>query len=141
MDVSFDLDGADELDKLLAQLPVALENRIIKSGITAMGRHFVLHMRNTLNRKTDGQGDTARSIKNSSGGRTLQFVRIFGPQWHLLEFGTTDRFQKSGQYTGKIVDGKFSFVRPTLFTQTKVATANFEIKVRSEIERLGRSYL
>lgn len=141
MKASFALEGFDGLERALTEMPKQLQKRVIKKGIVAMGRHFVVHMRSTLLQKTDGQGDTARSIKNSSGGLNTQFVRISSPVWHLLEYGTDHRFHRSGHYTGQIRDGKFSFVRPTLFTQAEPAKANFEARVRVELEKIGNAYL
>jgi len=116
----------------MASLPATIQRRAIKSGITAMGRHFVLEMRKRAPKRS---GDLRRSIKNRSGGQTRQYVRIEAPHWHLVEFGTANRFHNSGHFTGRIPAKKFSFVRPTLFTETEKASANFEIKVRAAIER------
>lgn len=141
MRIRMGIEGSDQLDAALRALPDRVGKRVIKKGIVAMGRHFVLEMRKEVNKKTDGQGDTARSIKNSSGGLRQQFVRINSPVWHLLEYGTDNRFQRSGKFTGRISDNKFSFVRPVLFREADKAKANFEIRVRSEIEKLGVSLL
>ena len=140
MKVSFNLEGADELDRALKELPAQLERKIIKSGIVAMGRHFVLEMRRKAPKKS-GLLKSAKGIKSLSGGRKVQHIKIFAPHWHLVEFGTDHRFHRSGKYTGKVPEGKFSFIRPVLFTETDDAIKKFEVKVRFELEKVGKAIL
>lgn len=138
MQFSTNIKGIKELDQLLQTLPQNLQRRAIKSGIVAMGRHFVLEMRK---RAPEQSGGLKKSIKNRSGGRTRQNVVIEAPHWHLVEFGTTQRFHNSGKPTGRVSGTKFSFVRPTLFTESKPASNNFEIKLRAAIERESKKLL
>ena len=140
MKIAVDIRGSDELEAALKAIPAKLERQIVKKGIRAMGRHFVLKFRDAAP-ELSGQLKSPQGIKSLSGGLNTQHIKIFAPHWHLVEYGTDHRFHKSGKYVGKVPAGKFSFIRPVLFTETDKAIQEFEFKVRLELEKVNRAEL
>lgn len=85
---------------------------------------------------TLGNAIRVRVVKQRPGqGRGIVGASVIVAERYagFLEFGTADRYQASGRYTGQIEKGKFDFLRPALYTNGQRVFATFRRSLKAFI--------
>lgn len=133
--------GMKELQQALTQIPTRMQQNVLRSGNRALANEFVKSIRNNSNLPGTVR-KAIRAVQHGSMKQTKGFRvglrQPFSPLAHLLEFGTTERTQKTtGRYTGRMPAQPF--MRPALdeFTSdratqiwAKAASRNFNLQMR-----------
>lgn len=138
--------GMAELQAALAQIPARMQQNVLRSGNRALANEFVKSIRNNPNLPATVRKAIATmqhvSMRNTKGFR-VGLRQPFSPLSHLMEFGTTDRTQKTtGRYTGRMPAQPF--LRPAMDEMTsdraaqiwaKAASRNFNLQMRKLARR------
>lgn len=133
--------GLKELEKALEQIPVKMQQHVLRSGNRALGNQFVKQIRSNTNLPATIR-KAAVSLPNPKAYATKGYLvglrKPFSPLAHLFEFGTDERAQKkTGRRTG--VMPAVPFLRPVLDDLgggkaaeiwAKAASRNFELQMR-----------
>lgn len=133
--------GMRELQQALSEIPARMQQNVLRSGNRALANEFVKSIRNNPNLPATVRKAIAStqhiSMQKTKGFR-VGLRQPFSPLSHLLEFGTTDRTQKTtGRFTGRMPAQPF--LRPALdeFTSdritqiwVKAASRNFNLQMR-----------
>lgn len=141
--VSLRLEGAKELERLLAELPASTAGNAARRGMAKALQPVAKAAR--ADAPVD-EGDLRDSIGVSSkltpaqakeAGRRRRDERVVyvgpaAPHAHLVEFGTEARFQKNGRFVGKMTPQPF--MRPAWDANRDEVLASLTQTLRIEIE-------
>jgi hypothetical protein len=138
--------GLKELEQALDQIPVRMQQNVLRSGNRALAMAFVRAIRNNPNLPSSvrkairADSDPA---KRATKGYVVGLRRPFSNLTHLIEFGTAPRTQKkTGRFTGRMPANPF--LRPLLDELggdraseiwAKAASRNFERQMRKLARR------
>lgn len=150
-----EITGDKELDRLLRDMPDNLRDKHLKAASAAVIRYVVqpkarAALSSVVGRKT---GNLAKSLKNygvrkKAGWPVAWKLKVTAPHFRLIEFGTKDRQTKRayttpskktasgwgfGRYRGRIMPGKFAFLRKALYGSEKEAKQAFVKAIRAFI--------
>lgn len=143
----FKIEGAREIQRVLEEMPRRLQRQAlvhafreganivrdeakVKAATLPDGfaQALIVARPTAKQRRRRGQHETVVVIAFKKG----KFSRLA----HLFEFGTAERFQKSGRFTGRITAQPF--LRPALDTRATAATRKIAETLRDNIEIIAR---
>lgn len=117
--IKADVSGQKELDKLFKELPESVtRNVLLNTGRKAL-QPVVKEAKSTVRSQSSDSGDLAKSIrvstraKNARRKKAGEYTVYAGPSTpqgahgHLIEFGTADRYTKTGAYRGRVAPEPF----------------------------------
>lgn len=138
--------GLKELQHALGQIPVRMQQNVLRSGNRALATAFVKSIKNntnlpmTVRRAIRADSDPA---KRMTKGYVVGLRRPFSSLTHLIEFGTVARTQRTtGRFTGRMPANPF--LRPLLDELggdrgaqiwAKAASRNFERQMKKLARR------
>jgi len=129
------LTGDKELDRLLQAMPDQLRDKHLKQATAAVIRYIIQpKVKAALNGPIGTKkGNLRKAIKNYAPRNRKDWpvawkLKVDAPHAQLLEFGTVDRFTKTGASRGRIEPGKFAFLRKAFYGSEAEAKEAF-IKV------------
>lgn len=146
MAVRMHLEGAPELDRMLAQLPRTFAKPVLtgagRAALTPIVRDATRLLKGVTTART---GTLAKSVRVSTQvarrqrgstprGAVTVYAGATSPHAHLIEFGTGPRYQKSTRrYTGQVPARPF--MRPAWDTGKAQALAKFTDELRKRLNR------
>lgn len=138
--------GLKELEQALGQIPVRMQQNVLRSGNRALANAFVKAIKNntnlpmTVRRAIRADSDPAKRVTK---GYVVGLRRPFSKLAHLIEFGTAARTQRTtGRFTGRMPANPF--LRPLLDELggdraseiwAKAASRNFERQMKKLARR------
>lgn len=152
--------GVDELDKVLRDMPEQLRNKYLRQANAAIMRYIVKpKIKSAIGGsgkigKVTGTLDEKGRLKDYAPRNRKDWpiawkIKLDAPHAHLIEFGTETRFTKKphlvpsktsktgkyfGRYRGRILPGKFAFMRKALYGSETEAREAFKKAIRAFIE-------
>lgn len=136
--------GDKALDKKFAEMPLQLQKKALAKATREVAKFTMQIAREYAPHKTGAlegsltvrafQGKRRAKYRNTVGASVQTKMGLFqGDQFYggFLEFGTAERFHKSGKSTGFIPQMKYWFLRPALFAFTERKLSMFTHWVRN----------
>lgn len=152
--------GADELDKVLREMPDTLREKYLRQANAAIMRYVVKpKIQSAIGGagkigKVTGTLDEKQRLKDYAPRKRKDWpvawkLKLDAPHAKLIEFGTKTRFTEKphlvpsktsktgkyfGRYRGRILPGKFAFMRKALYGSEAQARDAFKKAIRAFIE-------
>lgn len=136
--------GDIELDRELRSMPDQLRDKHLRQASAAIIRYIVqpkvkAALNGPIGTKT---GNLRKAIKNYGPRNRKDWpvawkLKVDAPHTQLLEFGTEERFTKTGARRGRIEPGKFAFLRKAFYGSEAEAKAAFIKVLRAFIAELS----
>lgn len=133
--------GLKELERAMGQIPVRMQQNVLRSGNRALAMAVVKEIRNNPGIPMTVRRAVTAAVSFKLKATRGYIVGLRSPFWplaHLIEFGTVDRTQRTtGRYTGRMPANPF--LRPAIDAFTadkatqiwaKAASRNFERQMK-----------
>ena len=143
------IEGLKDLDKALSELKTYTARRVGKRAMAKALEPVAVSARQRAPRSKDGkhladsigvgqkltkaQAKEQRRAQREGRHIMLMYVGPREPHSHLVEFGTVERFHKSGKSVGKMPPSPF--MRPAWDENSQAVLKTLSVELRAELDR------